>query len=164
MCAQHANYKCHPTVGNLGNVQSVLQETEVLKAIDSRNGCHVVRIQIEATLGTGMHSSLTLKKFTHTVGHRSEALVHADTGGVHFAECEEQGVCQCGVGDVSVGRGQNAVHDDVTMQGVRVVKSTGPFCSNFGDGRLKSIAQGEQIANLDGACGLELTVNVEVVT
>jgi hypothetical protein len=50
------------------------------------------------------------------------------------------------------------------MQGVRVVKSTGPFCSNFGDGRLKSIAQGEQIANLDGACGLELTVNVEVVT
>lgn len=71
----------------------------------------------------------------------------------------EKGVRQLWQEGIGVGGREDAVDDNIAGHGVRVVEAIGPLCCHGGH-----VACRDHVANLDGTRGLQLAVDVQVVT
>jgi len=82
---------------------------------------------------------------------------------VGHAHGHEGGMGQGGVDVAGVGRGHNAVDDNITVQGVGVVQTIGTHSGNGGHGGALAVLGLQLVANLDDAGDSHLAVDVQVV-
>lgn len=90
-------------------------------------------------------------------------LGHGDVHGVHGPDRGEQGVSQGGVDGLGVGGGAKAVDDNVTLDSVGVVQTSGTDRGDGRDGGGLAFSRLQEVTDLDGTSRDSLAIGIDVV-